>query len=156
MPHHCCAMITGILSPLVASASCLRHETCQLVPKHHLRQRRTHPHDLKACSTLVTAAEITVEKTSTALRKYHNKCERHFLSLQFTIRNEERCKRPNGFLGSCRDLPQTTIASQAAAHAPLNYSLISCTTALLGSKRWIQLTYIYKFKFCRKSQIHCT
>lgn len=102
----------------------------------------------------MTAAEITMKKTSSILRKYHNKCERHFLSLQFIIRNKKRCKRPSGFLGSRSNLPQPTTASRAAAHSPLNYLLDLHDSSELWTNgyRW----YIYTFQLCIKNQTHYT
>lgn len=97
-----------------------------------------------------------MEKTSSVLRKYHNKCERHFLSLQFIIRNKKRCKRPSGFLGSRSNLPQPTTASRAAAHSPLNYLLIFFMIALSFEPMDTVDIYIYKFQLCIKNQTHYT
>jgi len=130
----CCALTTRMLSPLVASASCLGRQICQLTSRPRLREGHI-PTISKLIPLLWKMQKLLCRKP--VLRKYHNKCERHFLSLEFIIRNKERHKRPSGFLRSCSNLPQPTAASHAAAHAPLNYSLIFCMIALRASNQWI-------------------
>lgn len=84
----CNVMTAWMLSPLVTSSSCLGHEIYQLSPKHHLRERQTQLHNLKAHSTLVAAAVITMGKTT--------KYERHFLSLQFFITKKGETQETEG------------------------------------------------------------
>lgn len=103
---------------------------------------------LKARSTPVTAAEVTMEKNSAVWASTAVN-----LSLQFIIRDKEECKRPGCFLGSHSGLPQPTTA---AASVPLNCSLLFCWITLGASNQWVQLTYRDVFQLYIESQNHYT
>lgn len=103
---------------------------------------------LKAHSTPVTAAEVTMEKNSSVWESTAVN-----LSLQFIIRNKEEFKRPRCFLGSLSGLAQPTTAASSCASKLLTDL---CWISLEDSNQWVQLTYTDILQLCIKSQIHST